>query len=52
MGGLMQCKQPNVVRHKSHLPCDMPPYLVSADGTYICKHHAMEMAVERMWSNE
>ena len=47
----MQCKQPNVVRHKSHLPCDMPPYVVGADGTYLCKYHFMQIALERMWKH-
>ena len=49
MGGLMQCKQSHVTFLNKK--CDMPPYVVGADGTYLCKYHAMEMVVEMRWSN-
>ena len=49
MGGLMQCKQSHVTFLNKK--CDMPPYVVGADGTYLCKYHVMEIAVERMWKH-
>ena len=50
MGGLMQCKQSHVTFLNEK--CDMPPYVVGADGTYLCKYHAMEMFVEYAHKNK
>ncbi len=45
-----KCKQSHVTFLNSK--CDMPPYVVGPDGTYLCKHHAMEEFIEYAHKNK